>query len=408
VDTAEGPVAAAFCPGRVTAGDELASESVEASQPPCLTVHPPVPVEDFARPLSTAASAPVASEPAVPEQLVEPAAQCTEAEASDTLSKPPDTVGFAPAWPVLAAAVSTAVFAAVPAGLAAGLAAATRVGWVNRVAEFDWDWQFPSVAVQVDDPVEVFAAAGEPAPVDGSMVTSPDPVEEVFDDPLPEHPVCPGWQVTDTDAPLEPVLWPVPDPVALPNRPAHVVSVESGLVATEPDWLWQPPPATVQEAWPVVARFTVVVCTGAGVTAVAGVTAAPWVGSAGFTEGVTAGLGSAVVVVVAPDCAVAVPGFPVAAVGTVSVWVLFAPVSVVALPVHPVASVAHCTLAWACGPPVPAPVSAALVSALVSAALGRLPPAPVAVPVLPVFAPPVLLPVPAPGALSPPVFAPYR
>jgi hypothetical protein len=90
------------------------------------------------------------------------------------------------------------------------------------------------------------------------------------------------------------------------------------------------------------------------------------------------------------------------------VWALFAPVSVVALPVHPVASVAHCTLAWACGPPVPAPVSAALVSALVSAALGRLPPAPVAVPVLPVFAPPVLLPVPAPGALSPPVFAPYR
>jgi hypothetical protein len=194
VDTAEGPVAAAFCPGRVTAGEELASESVEASQPPCLTVHSPLPVEDFARPLSTAASAPVASEPAVPEQLVEPAAQCTEAEASDTLSNPPDTVGFAP---VLAAA-----------GLATGLvaAAATRVGWVNRVAEFDWDWQSPSVAVQVDDPVDVFAAAGEPAPVVGSMATSPDPVEEVFDDPLPEHPVCPGWQVTDTDAPLEPVL----------------------------------------------------------------------------------------------------------------------------------------------------------------------------------------------------------
>jgi hypothetical protein len=211
VDTAEGPVAAAFCPGRVTAGEELASESVEASQPPCLTVHSPLPVEDFARPLSTAASAPVASEPAVPEQLVEPAAQCTEAEASDTLSNPPDTVGFAPAWPVLAAAVLApvvlvaAVSAVVPvAGFV--VVAAVRVGWVNRVAEFDWDWQFPSVAVQVDDPVEVFAAAREPAPVDGSMVTSPDPVEEVFDDPLPEHPVCPGWQVTDTDAPLEPVL----------------------------------------------------------------------------------------------------------------------------------------------------------------------------------------------------------
>jgi hypothetical protein len=206
VDTADGPVAAAFCPGRVTAGEELASESVEASQPPCLTVHSPLPVEDFARPLSTAASAPVASEPAVPEQLVEPAAQCTEAEASDTLSNPPDTVGFAPAWPVLAAAVLVAAVSAVVPVAGFVVVAAVRVGWVNRVAEFDWDWQFPSVAVQVDDPVEVFAAAREPAPVDGSMVTSPDPVEEVFDDPLPEHPVCPGWQVTDTDAPLEPVL----------------------------------------------------------------------------------------------------------------------------------------------------------------------------------------------------------
>jgi hypothetical protein len=375
-----------------------------------LTVHSPLPVEDFARPLSTAASAPVASEPAVPEQLVEPAAQCTEAEASDTLSNPPDTVGFAPAWPALAAAVLTAaVSAVVPVGAVAGfvVVAAVRVGWVNRVAEFDWDWQFPSVAVQVDDPVEVFAAAREPAPVVGSMVTSPDPVEEVFDDPLPEHAVCPGWQVTDTDAPLEPVLWPVPDPVVLPNSPAQVVSVLSGFVATEPDWLWQPPPATVQEAWPVVARFTVVVSTGAGVVAVR------WVGSAGFTEGVVAGVGSAGVgsigvgsigEVVAPDCAVAVPGFPVAAVGTVSVWVLFAPVSVVALPVHPVASVAHCTLAWARGPPAPAPVSAALVSALVSAMLGRVPPAPVAGPLpVPVLVPGVFAPV-----LVPPVFAPYR
>src|SRR5882757_7435045 len=138
------------------------------------------------------------------------------------------------------------------------------------------------------------------------MVTSPDPVEEVFDDPLPEHAVCPGWQVTDTDAPLEPVVWPVPDPVVLPIRPAQVVS---GFVATEPDWLWQPPPATVQEAWPVVARFTVVVSTGAGVVAV------PWVGSAGFTEGVAAGVAAVAGVAVAPDCAVAVPGFPVAAVG---------------------------------------------------------------------------------------------
>jgi hypothetical protein len=214
---------------------------------------------------------------------------------------------------------------------------------------------------------------------------------------LPEHAVCPGWQVTDTDAPLEPVLWPAPDPVVLPNRPAQVVSVLSGFVATEPDWLWQEPPATVQEAWPVVARFTVVVSTGAGVVAV------PPVGSAGFTEGVVAGVGSAGAVV-APDCAVAVPGFPVAAVGTVSVWMLFAPVSVVALPVHPVASVAHCTLAWARGPPVPAPVSAALASALVSAMLGRVPPAPVAGP-LPV---PVLLPGVFAPVLVPPVFAPYR
>jgi hypothetical protein len=127
VDTADGPEVAAFCPGRVTDGAELARESVEALHPPCLTVHSPLPVEDFARPLSTAASEPLASECAVPEQVAVPAGQLIEPEASETLSNPPDTVGFAAAF-----------CTAVPVVGSVG-AAVDRVGWVNRVAEFDCD-----------------------------------------------------------------------------------------------------------------------------------------------------------------------------------------------------------------------------------------------------------------------------
>jgi hypothetical protein len=117
---------------------------------------------------------------------------------------------------------------------------------------------------------------------------------------------------------------------------------------------------TVQVACPVVSRFTVVVVTG--------------VAAAGSVAVVAFGAG------VAPDCAVVpVTGLVGASAGMVSVCALFAPVSVVALPVHPVASTAHCTSDRACGPPTPAPVSAALVSAFVAAGLRRLAVAPVAV-----------------------------
>jgi len=50
----------------------------------CFTAHSPLPVEDFPRPLSTAASDPVASECTAPEQVVDPAGQVTEPDASDT------------------------------------------------------------------------------------------------------------------------------------------------------------------------------------------------------------------------------------------------------------------------------------------------------------------------------------
>jgi hypothetical protein len=44
------------------------------------------------------------------------------------------------------------------------------------------------VVVQSEDPVEVFDTATVALPVLGSMLTSPEPVEEVFEVLLPEHP----------------------------------------------------------------------------------------------------------------------------------------------------------------------------------------------------------------------------
>jgi len=167
--------------------------------------------------LSTAASAPVASECTPPEQFAEPAAHRTEPDASDTLSNPPNTAGFA-ALPVAAS---------VPVPVLVLVNSAACTGWVNTVAEFDCDWQPPPVAVQSDEPVEVFAAAADAAPVIGLTVTSPEPVDDVFDEPVPEQSVWPLWQVVELDAPLDPV---VPEPV--PNRP-H--SDCRGFDATEPD-----------------------------------------------------------------------------------------------------------------------------------------------------------------------------
>jgi hypothetical protein len=169
VDTADGPLVAACCPGRVSSGPEDARESVDAWQPPLVTVHSPSPVEVFARPPSTAASDPVASECTFPEHVaVEPAGQLSEPEASEVDSRPPVTVGFPPA------------------------VAARATGWVKVVAELDWDPQVPPVVEQSEEPVDVFAFAVGPAvdtaPVVGSASTSPAPVEEVFAEPVPEQP----------------------------------------------------------------------------------------------------------------------------------------------------------------------------------------------------------------------------
>jgi hypothetical protein len=327
VDTADGPEAAAICPGSPTSGLEEARESVAAAHPPALTWQAPLPEDVLAWPLPMALSAPVAPLCTAPEHVAEPATQLIDPDASDTLSNPPATTGAGaadppepapPTWPAVPEAAGEA------ARVAAGVAAVWRVGEVNRVADSEEVWQLVAVAVQSEDPVEVLAAAGAAAPVLGSTVTSPAPVEEVFDEPLPAQPVAPARQVTDTDAPLE------PEPPALvvvlaPNRPAQPAPpvLVVGWLAVEPDAAWHPPVATVHEACPEVARVT-------GVTG----------GGAAEAEAVV----------------------PVAGVeglaGTVSVWELFAPVLLVALPPHPVAPAAHWASANACGPPNPAPLNA--------------------------------------------------
>jgi hypothetical protein len=320
VETAEGPEVAAVWPGRVTSGPEEAWESVAAWHPPALTWQAPLPDEVFACPFSRAASAPVAVLSTLPEQLAEPAAQFSDPEASETLSNPPVIVGAAVPVPVDADPVEL-----VPAALVVFVMVGARVSGVNRVADSEVVWQAVLVAVQSDDPVEVFAAAGVAVPVLGSTVTSPAPVEEVFEVPLPEQPVVSFWQVIVTAAPLE--LVGALASAAVSNRP--VSSVVVGW-AVEPEAAWQPPVVIVQEDCPVVARVTGVV---AGVVAGTGV-------------GVVAG--AAVV-------GVGVGGAAGAAAGMVSVWELWAPVLLVALPEHPVAPAAHCASASACGPPSPAP-----------------------------------------------------
>jgi hypothetical protein len=336
VDTADGPEVAAAWPGRVTSGPEEAWESVAAWQPPSVTWQVPRPEEVFAWPLLRAASAPVAVLLTVAEQFAEPAAQFAEPAASDTLSNPPLTTGVGTAAapdPVEPGAVEPAV----PVGLAAVVVlrlAAWRVGWVNRVADTEVVWQSVAVAVQSDDPVDVFAAAGAATPVLGSTITSPAPVEEVFDVPLPEQAVAPVRQVTVTDAPLEPVLCP-PLVLAL-NRPAESTSRPVvGWVAAEPEAAWQSPVEIVHEACPVAARVT------------------------GVVDGAGAGAGAGAGVPV-PDAGVPVPVVVVAGVtaGMVSVWELLSPVLLVAVPLHPVAPVAQWASANACGPPSPAPFNA--------------------------------------------------
>jgi hypothetical protein len=359
VDTADGPEGAGFCPGRASSGPEDAWESVLAWQPPSSTVQSPLPEEIFARPLSTAASAPDACECTLPEHWADPPGQVTEPVASETLSRAPGTVDLA------AATVPVAVPLAVRVSVSGLVGAGVCVGWVNRVAELDWDPQLPAVAAQSDEPVEVFAAAGVAVPVVGSIVTSPEPVEEVFDDPLPEQCCVPLGQVTALEAPLELVVGPVL--VSPLNRSAHGDCW--GLDACEPDWLWQPPPATVQLACPVVALCTSVVF------AVAGARSAGAVVVAGFVPAP----------VWAPPVTAAVPAGMVS-MGMVSVWVALAPVLVVAEPVQPVAPATHWALACACGPPCPAPVSASRVAP------------PSVVPALP--APPVPVPVPVPVVVS--------
>jgi hypothetical protein len=247
VDTADGPLTAARCPGNLTPTPEDANESLPALQPPCSTVHSPLPAEDLTRPLSTAASDPLAPERTTPEHDTDPAAQVTEPDASDTLSNPPATDGCTTALMLRSAVVAV--------GSVGSVGSVCRVGSVKRVAEFDRAPQPPPVAVQSEEPVDVFATATLALPVTGSTLTSPEPVDDVFELPLPAHPVCPCSQVTELDAPLDPAVSPVPVSVSVPvpNRPPPVVSgvapgVVPGLLACEPDCDWQPPPVTVQVA----------------------------------------------------------------------------------------------------------------------------------------------------------------
>jgi hypothetical protein len=191
-----------------------------------------------------------------------------------------------------------------------------------------------AVAVQSEDPVDVLDAAGAATPVTGLTVTSPAPVEEVFEVPSPVQPVAPVGQVIDTDAPPEPVL--CPSLVLAPNRPAESVwRPVVGGVAAEPEAAWQSPVEVVQEACPVAARVTGVVAGAAAGVVVAG-----------------AGVPVPAAVVVAPVVVAA------GVVGIVSVWELLAPVLLVAEPLHPVAPVVHWASANACGPPSPAPFNA--------------------------------------------------
>jgi hypothetical protein len=90
-DTAEGPLAAGVCPGKVTLGAEDASLVVCAWQPPCLTWQLPDPSADLALPPSTEASEPLPEERTLPEHTLAPAGQLVEADPLEVLtnSSPP-------------------------------------------------------------------------------------------------------------------------------------------------------------------------------------------------------------------------------------------------------------------------------------------------------------------------------
>jgi len=130
---------------------------------------------------------------------------------------------------------------------------------------------------------------------------------------------------------------------------------------------------------------------------------------------ITVGFAAAGVVVPAAGGVVPVwAAVPVVGVvlGMDSVCAPFAPVLVVAMPVQPVASLAHCEIAWACGPPWPAPANAFRRSALLTAA--PLPPvvplpllvlAPVGSAPEEVWQPPVLVTQCAAPDVPPPVLA---
>ena len=110
-----------------------------------------MPDDDFDRPLSNAASAPVTEELTLPEQEVELGAQSSDPDAWDTLDNPaaPPPV---PAW-------STVNTEPDPGLL--------RVELSSVVEESDIDWHEPPEVVQSAEPVLVFAGADAARPVVG-------------------------------------------------------------------------------------------------------------------------------------------------------------------------------------------------------------------------------------------------
>jgi len=146
-----------------------------------------VPDDDFDRPLSNAASAPVAEEFTLPEQEVELAhSPMTPMHGTHSITQPRRPP--VPAW-------STANTEPDPGLL--------RVELSSVVEESDVDWHEAPEVVQSAEPVLVFAAADAARPVVGLVTRSPAPVPLVFDSPCPAHPVAPA-QSTVADAWLDP------------------------------------------------------------------------------------------------------------------------------------------------------------------------------------------------------------
>lgn len=159
-DTAEGPLAAAGCPGRVTVGAEEAWVVVCAWQPPWLTWQLPEPSALLALPPSTEASEPLPVECTVPEQLLDPAGQLVEADPLDVL-----TNSSVPTCPSTCPVLTVAPDAVAPPPV---------WGTVRMPTElFAAPWQDPAVVVHDPLPVEVLVVAGLPrlaTPVVGSTV----------------------------------------------------------------------------------------------------------------------------------------------------------------------------------------------------------------------------------------------